>query len=216
MCLNMLQLIKPAWFSCNAKWQLLASGYMFLLETGCSCLCQHSITRWDGERRKVRTSINCSHLALILFHSGNLQLAIQFWTVGGTYRLPLWAGAALKIWPLLFCPQCKDFLKAGRGIYEDLSRRLPFYPSDFTDGRLHQALCSIWIISLIRAHQGASGSSSFVCHLFASDTSVLHLCHMLGCLLLKWLSLMSHRSHMFPYDQSYSNFPKSHTCSNVI
>uniref|UniRef100_H3CYY5 Solute carrier family 4 member 11 n=1 Tax=Tetraodon nigroviridis TaxID=99883 RepID=H3CYY5_TETNG len=30
--------------------------------------------------------------------------------------------------------QCKDFLKAGRGIYEDLCRRLPFYPSDFTDG----------------------------------------------------------------------------------
>ncbi|XP_037602617.1 sodium bicarbonate transporter-like protein 11 isoform X1 [Sebastes umbrosus] len=30
--------------------------------------------------------------------------------------------------------QCKDFFKAGRGIYEDLCRRLPFYPSDFTDG----------------------------------------------------------------------------------
>lgn len=29
---------------------------------------------------------------------------------------------------------CLDFLKAGRGIYEDLSRRLPLYPSDFTDG----------------------------------------------------------------------------------
>ncbi|XP_008314378.1 solute carrier family 4 member 11 isoform X1 [Cynoglossus semilaevis] len=29
---------------------------------------------------------------------------------------------------------CKDFFKAGRGIYEDLCRRLPFYPSDFTDG----------------------------------------------------------------------------------
>ncbi|XP_035274150.1 sodium bicarbonate transporter-like protein 11 isoform X2 [Anguilla anguilla] len=29
---------------------------------------------------------------------------------------------------------CKDFLKAGRGIYEDLCRRLPLYPSDFTDG----------------------------------------------------------------------------------
>lgn len=35
-----------------------------------------------------------------------------------------------------FCPQCKDFFKAGRGIYEDFCRRLPFYPSDFTDGRL--------------------------------------------------------------------------------
>ncbi|XP_056282361.1 sodium bicarbonate transporter-like protein 11 [Pseudoliparis swirei] len=31
-------------------------------------------------------------------------------------------------------PQCTDFLKAGRGIYEDLCRRLPYYPSDFTDG----------------------------------------------------------------------------------
>ncbi|XP_029316343.1 solute carrier family 4 member 11 isoform X1 [Cottoperca gobio] len=30
--------------------------------------------------------------------------------------------------------QCKDFFKAGRGIYEDLCRRLPYYPSDFTDG----------------------------------------------------------------------------------
>ncbi|KAJ7988840.1 hypothetical protein DPEC_G00313360 [Dallia pectoralis] len=28
----------------------------------------------------------------------------------------------------------KDFFRAGRGIYEDLSRRLPFYTSDFTDG----------------------------------------------------------------------------------
>uniref|UniRef100_A0A673C222 Bicarbonate transporter-like transmembrane domain-containing protein n=1 Tax=Sphaeramia orbicularis TaxID=375764 RepID=A0A673C222_9TELE len=30
--------------------------------------------------------------------------------------------------------KCKDFFKAGRGIYEDLCRRLPFYLSDFTDG----------------------------------------------------------------------------------
>uniref|UniRef100_A0A8C6S515 Solute carrier family 4 member 11 n=2 Tax=Neogobius melanostomus TaxID=47308 RepID=A0A8C6S515_9GOBI len=29
---------------------------------------------------------------------------------------------------------CKDFFKAGRGIYEDFCRRLPFYISDFTDG----------------------------------------------------------------------------------
>ncbi len=33
-----------------------------------------------------------------------------------------------------FCTQVKDFLRAGRGIYEDLCRRLPLYPSDFTDG----------------------------------------------------------------------------------
>ncbi|KAM8733719.1 solute carrier family 4 member 11-like isoform 1-T1 [Acanthopagrus schlegelii] len=30
--------------------------------------------------------------------------------------------------------QCKDFLKAGKGVYDDLRRRLPLYPSDFTDG----------------------------------------------------------------------------------
>ncbi|XP_076002800.1 solute carrier family 4 member 11 isoform X2 [Genypterus blacodes] len=30
--------------------------------------------------------------------------------------------------------KCQDFFKAGRGIYEDLCRRLPLYPSDFTDG----------------------------------------------------------------------------------
>ncbi|XP_031728974.1 solute carrier family 4 member 11 isoform X1 [Anarrhichthys ocellatus] len=30
--------------------------------------------------------------------------------------------------------KCQDFLRAGRGIYEDICRRLPFYPSDFTDG----------------------------------------------------------------------------------
>uniref|UniRef100_A0A667YZP4 Solute carrier family 4 member 11 n=1 Tax=Myripristis murdjan TaxID=586833 RepID=A0A667YZP4_9TELE len=35
---------------------------------------------------------------------------------------------------LSFPPQCKDFFRAGRGIYEDLCRRLPLYPSDFTDG----------------------------------------------------------------------------------
>ncbi|XP_017263591.1 sodium bicarbonate transporter-like protein 11 isoform X2 [Kryptolebias marmoratus] len=32
--------------------------------------------------------------------------------------------------PLEFC----DFLKAGKGVYNDLRRRLPLYPSDFTDG----------------------------------------------------------------------------------
>uniref|UniRef100_A0A8C1G696 Solute carrier family 4 member 11 n=1 Tax=Cyprinus carpio TaxID=7962 RepID=A0A8C1G696_CYPCA len=35
-----------------------------------------------------------------------------------------------------FCTQVKDFLRAGRGIYEDLCRRLPLYLSDFTDGIL--------------------------------------------------------------------------------
>ncbi|XP_076005328.1 solute carrier family 4 member 11-like [Genypterus blacodes] len=30
--------------------------------------------------------------------------------------------------------QCKDFFKCGKGVYDDLRRRLPLYPSDFTDG----------------------------------------------------------------------------------
>ncbi|XP_055368408.1 solute carrier family 4 member 11-like isoform X2 [Betta splendens] len=30
--------------------------------------------------------------------------------------------------------KCKDFLRAGKGVYDDLRRRLPLYPSDFTDG----------------------------------------------------------------------------------
>lgn len=29
---------------------------------------------------------------------------------------------------------CIDFFKVGKGVYEDLRRRLPLYPSDFTDG----------------------------------------------------------------------------------
>ncbi|KAI3351566.1 hypothetical protein L3Q82_020404 [Scortum barcoo] len=31
-------------------------------------------------------------------------------------------------------PQCIDFFKAGKGVSDDLRRRLPLYPSDFTDG----------------------------------------------------------------------------------
>ncbi|XP_056145063.1 solute carrier family 4 member 11-like [Lampris incognitus] len=30
--------------------------------------------------------------------------------------------------------QCTDFFKVGKGIYDDIRRRLPLYPSDFTDG----------------------------------------------------------------------------------
>ncbi|CAJ1058942.1 sodium bicarbonate transporter-like protein 11 isoform X2 [Xyrichtys novacula] len=30
--------------------------------------------------------------------------------------------------------QCRDFFRFGKGIYKDLRRRLPLYPSDFTDG----------------------------------------------------------------------------------
>ncbi|KAK5615620.1 hypothetical protein CRENBAI_024482 [Crenichthys baileyi] len=41
---------------------------------------------------------------------------------------------SLCLEPVARTDKCKDFFKAGRGIYEDLRRRLPFYPSDFTDG----------------------------------------------------------------------------------
>uniref|UniRef100_A0A674NGL3 Solute carrier family 4 member 11 n=1 Tax=Takifugu rubripes TaxID=31033 RepID=A0A674NGL3_TAKRU len=37
--------------------------------------------------------------------------------------------------------QCKDFLKAGKGVYRDLRRRLPLYPSDFTDGLTGKDRC---------------------------------------------------------------------------
>ncbi|XP_068596422.1 solute carrier family 4 member 11-like [Brachionichthys hirsutus] len=37
--------------------------------------------------------------------------------------------------------QCKDFLKAGKGVYGDLRRRLPLYPSDFTDGIIGKDRC---------------------------------------------------------------------------
>ncbi|KAM9375357.1 solute carrier family 4 member 11-like [Pholidichthys leucotaenia] len=37
--------------------------------------------------------------------------------------------------------QCKDFFKAGKGVYDDLRRRLPLYPSDFTDGIIGRDRC---------------------------------------------------------------------------
>uniref|UniRef100_A0A8C2XQI3 Solute carrier family 4 member 11 n=1 Tax=Cyclopterus lumpus TaxID=8103 RepID=A0A8C2XQI3_CYCLU len=37
--------------------------------------------------------------------------------------------------------QCKDFFKAGKGVYDDLRRRLPLYPSDFTDGMTGKDRC---------------------------------------------------------------------------
>ncbi|XP_068437764.1 solute carrier family 4 member 11-like isoform X2 [Clinocottus analis] len=37
--------------------------------------------------------------------------------------------------------QCKDFLKFGKGVYDDLRRRLPLYPSDFTDGMTGKDRC---------------------------------------------------------------------------
>eukprot|EP00064_Thunnus_orientalis_P007902 superscaffoldBa00000907_g7924 len=36
--------------------------------------------------------------------------------------------------PWIWQQNCKDFFKAGKGVYSDLRRRLPLYPSDFTDG----------------------------------------------------------------------------------
>lgn len=35
---------------------------------------------------------------------------------------------------MCFSSQCKDFFKVGKGVYDDLHRRLPLYLSDFTDG----------------------------------------------------------------------------------
>uniref|UniRef100_A0A3B5KPQ8 Bicarbonate transporter-like transmembrane domain-containing protein n=1 Tax=Xiphophorus couchianus TaxID=32473 RepID=A0A3B5KPQ8_9TELE len=37
--------------------------------------------------------------------------------------------------------QCRDFFRAGRGVYDDLRRRLPLYPSDFTDGLTGKDRC---------------------------------------------------------------------------
>uniref|UniRef100_A0A8P4KFS5 Bicarbonate transporter-like transmembrane domain-containing protein n=1 Tax=Dicentrarchus labrax TaxID=13489 RepID=A0A8P4KFS5_DICLA len=37
--------------------------------------------------------------------------------------------------------QCKHFFKAGKGVYDDLRRRLPLYPSDFTDGLTGKDRC---------------------------------------------------------------------------
>uniref|UniRef100_A0A667XJD7 Solute carrier family 4 member 11 n=1 Tax=Myripristis murdjan TaxID=586833 RepID=A0A667XJD7_9TELE len=36
---------------------------------------------------------------------------------------------------------CSDFFKAGKGVYNDLRRRLPLYPSDFTDGIIGKDRC---------------------------------------------------------------------------
>ncbi|XP_053735107.1 solute carrier family 4 member 11-like isoform X2 [Synchiropus splendidus] len=37
--------------------------------------------------------------------------------------------------------ECKDFVKVGKGVYDDLRRRLPLYPSDFTDGLTGKDRC---------------------------------------------------------------------------
>ncbi|XP_037635667.1 sodium bicarbonate transporter-like protein 11 isoform X2 [Sebastes umbrosus] len=37
--------------------------------------------------------------------------------------------------------KCIEFFKAGKGVYEDLRRRLPLYPSDFTDGMTGKDRC---------------------------------------------------------------------------
>lgn len=37
--------------------------------------------------------------------------------------------------------ECKHFLMPGKGVYEDLRRRLPLYPSDFTDGIIGKDRC---------------------------------------------------------------------------
>uniref|UniRef100_A0A8C8A406 Solute carrier family 4 member 11 n=1 Tax=Oryzias sinensis TaxID=183150 RepID=A0A8C8A406_9TELE len=42
---------------------------------------------------------------------------------------------------------CRDFFKAGRGVYNDLRRRLPLYPSDFTDGITGKDRCLVKYIT---------------------------------------------------------------------
>lgn len=41
--------------------------------------------------------------------------------------------------------QYKDFFKAGQGVYKDLRRRLPLYPSDFTDGNYLISFLLHWL-----------------------------------------------------------------------
>uniref|UniRef100_A0A8C7ZZD0 Solute carrier family 4 member 11 n=1 Tax=Oryzias sinensis TaxID=183150 RepID=A0A8C7ZZD0_9TELE len=43
--------------------------------------------------------------------------------------------------------ECRDFFKAGRGVYNDLRRRLPLYPSDFTDGITGKDRCLVKYIT---------------------------------------------------------------------
>lgn len=135
-------------------------------------------------------------------------LLLQF-----TGLCPCWS----KISPLpFFCPQCKDFFKAGRGIYEDFCRRLPFYPSDFTDGRLDGGLVVKVNHLPYYATPGCLWQLLICLSPFASDTSVPHLCHIEGRLRLKRPSLMSRCFHMLPYAQSYCNFSllvrRGHRC----
>uniref|UniRef100_A0A8C8WH79 Solute carrier family 4 member 11 n=1 Tax=Panthera leo TaxID=9689 RepID=A0A8C8WH79_PANLE len=45
-----------------------------------------------------------------------------------------WASGLTDICPLAQPPKHKDFLPMGKGIREDIARRFPVYPLDFTDG----------------------------------------------------------------------------------
>ncbi|KAM3613402.1 uncharacterized protein V6R79_025448 [Siganus canaliculatus] len=38
-------------------------------------------------------------------------------------------------------PKCRDFFRFGKGVFDDLRRRLPLYPSDFTDGMTGNDRC---------------------------------------------------------------------------
>lgn len=52
----------------------------------------------------------------------------------------------INVFMICLYVQCKDFLKAGKGVYSDLRRRLPLYPSDFTDGEMVIFICFIVIV----------------------------------------------------------------------
>lgn len=61
----------------------------------------------------------------------------------------IWSwSSSLSLWS-----QCKDFLKAGKGVYKDLCRRLPLYPSDFTDGNYLKWPQSFLILFVNWIHQ---------------------------------------------------------------
>ncbi|TRY60395.1 hypothetical protein DNTS_026828 [Danionella cerebrum] len=58
----------------------------------------------------------------------------------------------------LLCTACRDFFRVGRGIYEDLCRRLPLYPSDFTDALVKFMTTSIFLYIAVLLPAIAFGS----------------------------------------------------------
>uniref|UniRef100_A0A8C1NAV7 Solute carrier family 4 member 11 n=1 Tax=Cyprinus carpio TaxID=7962 RepID=A0A8C1NAV7_CYPCA len=66
------------------------------------------------------------------FHFNETHIASTTWQLRQqSLSLREHLGSVMQIFPH---SDCRDFFRVGRGIYEDLCRRLPLYPSDFTDG----------------------------------------------------------------------------------